>query len=97
MWATLQERVNSKAIQAFGRSVVLDGVTITADFLTPTDELFLEGVSAMAQAPQLQLKTSDVPVNPVGKTVIVDAKTYRIAEIANDGHGLTRCLLEVVL
>lgn len=96
-WAALQDRANTKAMQAFGVAVVFDGVSISADFLAPTDELFLDGVSAMSNTPQLLMLTKDVPAAPVGKTVVVNGETYRVAEIAHDGRGMTRCMLEVVL
>jgi hypothetical protein len=96
-WAALQDRVNTMAVQVFGDGVTVDGVSVTADFIEPSDEAFLEGVSGMTTAPQLIILTKDVPSAPVGKVVVHGVKSYRIAQIAQDGFGLSRCMLERAL
>lgn len=96
-WQALQDRTNTMAVRVFGDGVTVNGLPVTADFIEPTDEVFLEGVSGMSTAPQLIILTKDVPSAPVGKVVTFGTRSFRIAELAKDGFGLTRCMLEAVL
>lgn len=51
----LQTRTNVAALAAFGAAIVLDGDVVQGDFHAPADEVFLDGVSAMASKPQVVL------------------------------------------
>lgn len=53
------------------------------------------GMLGMAGSqPSITLKTADVPTNPVGSAVTVNATAYLVAAHEPDGTGLSRLLLE---
>lgn len=53
------------------------------------------GMLGMASSqPSITLKTSDVPADPVGTAVTVNAAAYLVAAHEPDGTGISRILLE---
>ena len=96
-WLALQTRTNVACMAAFGESITLNGVAVRGDYCEPADPVYLDGVSAMANLPQVVVDSSDVPANPVGKTVVARTRTFTIGDARPDGRGLTNLFLEVVL
>lgn len=96
-WAALQSRTNAAALAAFGANITLDGVTVRGDFVAPSDQIYLDGVSAVDTRPQVVVLTSVVPAAPVGKACTANATSYTVADARPDGYGLTRLMLEAVL
>lgn len=93
-WQALQARTNNASLAAFGVSVLLNGQSVTADFLEPSDEVSLDGVSAIDRVPQLLLASPLVPTEPVGKACIVAGVAYVVADARPDGLGMVRIFLE---
>lgn len=93
-WQALQARVNNASLAAFGVSVLLNGQSVTADFLEPSDEVLLSGVGVIDRVPQLLLASPLVPAEPVGKPCIVAGTAYVVADARLDGLGMVRLLLE---
>ena len=91
----MQSRVNATALRRLGEDVLLNGVTVRADFAEPFALGHMEGVSAEARAPQLILVTSDVPVGVRGKSVVARGKTFVVATHHPDGFGLSTLMLEL--
>ena len=93
-WPALQQRTNTAALAAFGASIVLDGLPVLGDFHAPGDQVFLDGVSAMATRPQVTVLSTDVPDAPVGLRCMANAQQWRVADARPDGNGLTVLILE---
>lgn len=53
------------------------------------------GGGVASTAPALTLKSADVPNSPIGKTAVVGATSYTVAEHQADGTGMSVLLLEV--
>lgn len=102
-WIALQNRTNTACLAAFGNpAIVLDGEVVAGDFHEPADQVFLDGVSAMASRPQVVVLDADVPAAPVGKTCLAGAAgqpqtTWLVADAQPDGHGMTVLYLERAL
>lgn len=96
-WTALQTRTNAACLAAFGESVLLNGVTVQADYCEPSDEVYLQGVSAVANATQVVVASEWVPAHPVGKTVVARGRIFTVADARPDGRGLTTLMLEGVL
>jgi len=96
-WQALQNRTNTAALAAFGAAIVLDGDVVQGDFHAPADEVFLDGVSAMASKPQVVLCDADVPTAPVGKPCTAGGANWIVADARPDGHGMTTLFLERAL
>lgn len=94
-FAALQSRVNATALNRLGVDVLLDGVTVRADFAVPYAQGYLEGVSAEARAPQITLQSTDVPAAVDGKTVVAGGTNYTVVGHKPDGFGLSTLLLEL--
>jgi hypothetical protein len=93
-WPALQERTNTAALAAFGAIITLDGVPMQGDFCAPGDQVFLDGVSAMATRPQVAVASADVPDAPVGRPCFAGGQSWRVADARPDGFGLTVLYLE---
>ncbi len=93
-WSTLEARTNTAALAVFGEGVTVDGVARTADFCEPSQEVDLGDVGAVARVPQLVMLTSQVPATPVGKPVTARSRSFRIADVRDDGRGLSTLMLE---
>ena len=96
-WAALQTRTNAATLAVFGEIVTLNGVAVQGDFCEPSDQVYLDGVSAVADVPQVVVASGDVPTNPYGKTVVARGRTFTIGDTRPDGCGLTILRLESVL
>ena len=100
-WAQLQARTNAAVLAVFGNTPgVLGWEDVQGDFVEPSDEVFLGGVSAMARVPQYVMLSSAVPAQVVGMPLCLtppgetDARTYKVARAQPDGLGMTTLLLE---
>ena len=96
-WLALQTRTNAAALAAFGEAITLNGVVVQGDYCEPSDQVYLDGVSAISNVPQVLVQSSDVPANPVGKTVVARARTFTVGDARPDGRGITNLFLEAVL
>lgn len=96
-WAALQTRVNSAALAAFGATITLNGVAVRGDFVSPSNEIDLDGAMVVDNVPQAIVASASVPAEPVGKTCVVAGVSYTVADARPDGYGLTRLLLERAL
>jgi hypothetical protein len=96
-WLALQTRTNTANLAVFGEAITLNGVPVQGDYCEPTDQVHMDGVSALANVPQVVVQSSDVPANPVGKTVVARARTFTVGDARPDGRGFTNLFLEVVL
>lgn len=94
-FAALQSRVNATALNRLGVDVVLDGVTVRADFCEPYTQGYMDGASAEARAPQITLNSDDVPAAVSGKTVVAGGVNYTVIGHKPDGFGLSTLLLEL--
>ena len=94
-FAALQSRVNATALKRLGVDVLLDGVTVRADFAAPFAQGYMDGVSAEARAPQIVLDSASVPSSVDGKTVVAGGTTYTVVGHKPDGFGLSTLLLEL--
>ena len=78
----------------FATTCTVNGASVPAIF---DGAYALGSVGAFGMAstqPSLTLASANVPVNPVGKTVVANATTYTIAAHEPDGTGISRLLLE---
>lgn len=96
-WTALQARTNAAAVAVFGEAITLNGVLVRGDFCEPSDQVYLEGVSAIASTPQLIVVSGDVPASPVGKAVVARGRNFTVGDARPDGRGMTSLLLESVL
>ncbi len=94
-FAALQSRVNATALKRLGEDVLLDGVTVRADFAEPYSQGYMDGVSAEARAPQIVLDSASVPANVSGKTVVARSTNYTVVGHKPDGFGLSTLILEL--
>ena len=95
-FAALQSRVNTTALRRLGEDVLLDGVSVRADFAEPYAQGYMEGVSAEARAPQITLASSNVPASVNGKVVVARSTNYTVVGHKPDGFGLSTLVLERV-
>lgn len=99
-FAAALTRANRRVLNVFGSTVILDDQEIRAEFLRPSGDAMLDGITAVVDRPQIIVQDSDVPRNPVGKRVIVGAPhfdvevVYTVADARPDGFGMTTLLLE---
>ena len=93
--AALQSRVNATALRRLGEDVLLDGVTVRADFAEPYAQAYMDGVSAEARAPQITLESTNVPASVSGKAVVARSTNYTVASHKPDGFGLSTLILEL--
>lgn len=80
-------------LTAAGQDVTLGGSTRQAIF-DRAYQVAEVGLGVASTQPALTCRTADVPVNPVGQTVVVSGTTWRIAEHRPDGTGVSVLLLE---
>ncbi len=99
-FAALQARVNSRVLTRLGNKgasgiILLDGVEVNADFLTPYAQGMADGMAAEMSEPQLVLASTDVPAGVRGKSVVADGGNYKVAAGPQpDGFGLSTLVLE---
>jgi len=93
-FAALQSRVNATALKRLGEDVLLDGVTVRADFAEPYAQGYMDGVSAEAMAPQITLESTSVPASVSGKAVVARGTNYTVVGHKPDGFGLSTLVLE---
>ena len=75
----------------FAETVTLNGTPVKAIFDTPRIQ-YQEGFAqVVGNYPQLTVQTSDVTAAEIdqGSTVVVRAKSYTVADINDDGTGIT--------
>jgi hypothetical protein len=103
-WQQLQEHTNAacmavfgSALEALGTQAVLGLVNVEGDFLEPSDQVYLEGASAISNTPQFIMLSSAVPVSVVGLSLSVAGRNFTVGQAKPDGLGLTILLLEPVL
>lgn len=94
-FAALQTRVNTTALRRLGEDVLLDGVTVRADFAAPYAQSYLDGVSAEAKTPQITLASTSVPAAVDGKAVVARSTNYTVVGHKPDGFGLSTLMLEL--
>lgn len=94
-FAALQTRVNTTALRRLGEDVLLDGVTVRADFADPYAQAYLDGVSAEAKTPQITLESTNVPAAVDGKAVVARSTNYTVVGHKPDGFGLSTLMLEL--
>lgn len=63
-------------------------------FGAPHELVPLGMAMAAAAAPQFVCRSADIAANPVGKTLLVNAVTYTIAEHQPDGTGMSLLILK---
>jgi hypothetical protein len=78
----------------FGQVVTLDGQPVSVIF----DNGYAFGdvglIGMASSQPTICLPTSQVPADPIGKTVLVGAVSYQVATHEPDGAGVSHCKLE---
>ena len=78
----------------FATAATLNGVAVSGIFDAPL-ALGVVGEYGMASTqPSITLPTAQVPVDPVGTSVVVGGSTYLVAAHEPDGTGISRLLLE---
>lgn len=94
-FAALEARVNQSVFSRLANA--------QADFgggLVPVifDNAYAHGgvgpIGMAGTQPMATLKTADVPANPIGQTVTINAIAYAIAEHQPDGAGVSTLFLE---
>lgn len=95
MTAALQDRLNALALSRFGQDVLLNYVTVRADFVAPYAGGTVDGMGVEARQPQVIVVTSSVPENVRGKPIVVNGVNYTVASHQPDGYGLSTLLLEL--
>lgn len=97
-WLQLQQRCNVAALAVFGTTPgELDFAPVTGDFVEPSDDVFLEGVSASANVPRYVMLSSLVPAPCVGLALVLFgavARSFKVADVKRDGYGFSTLLLE---
>lgn len=78
----------------FAVDVIIDGVSVKAIF----DNGYALGSGGAngfsTSQPMLTLSTSDVPANPVGKSVLVNGLSFTIETPEHDGTGVSSIMLQ---
>lgn len=97
-WPQLQQRCNAAAMAVFGATAgLLDFAPVTGDFVEPSDEVFLDGISANANVPRFVMLSTAVPSPCVGLLLQLAGtvqRTFKVADVRADGYGFTTLLLE---
>lgn len=96
-FTTALDRLNRAVYKHLSGSeaITVNGVGVTAIF---DNGYALGNVGMLGMAstqPAIRLATTDVPANPVGMAVVVNAVTYLVAAHEPDGTGDSRLLLEL--
>lgn len=79
----------------FASDATLDGVAVRGIFDNAYQLGDVGGQGMASTAPVLTLATTDVPANPMGKSVVVNSVSYVIAAPPeHDGTGVTLLLLK---
>lgn len=82
-------------VDDFAVATTLNGAPVKAIF-DNNYELGSVGPFGMSGTqPMLTLSTADVPTDPIGKSAVVNGKTYIVAVHQPDGTGVSQLLLEV--
>ena len=78
----------------FAQAATVGGVSVAVIF-DNANALGAVGPFGMASTqPSVTLPTAQVPVDPIGTTVVVGGGTYLVAAHEPDGTGVSRLLLE---
>lgn len=95
-WADLQTNTNAAVMAAFGGDVLFQGalVPVRGVFDNASSVGTVGPYGMTSTQPSITLPTTQVPTNPVGKTVVVGGGTYLVATHEPDGTGMSRLLLE---
>lgn len=80
----------------FGVDGTLDGAAVRVIFDAPAVGEGMAGLAMSAVAPQVQLRTSDVPAEVYGKTLVLPQGTFTVNEHVPDGTGMSTLLLQRV-
>ena len=103
-WQQLQERTNAACLAVFGSALATQGTQavlgweeVDGDFVEPSDQVYLEGASALSNIPQFIMLSSAVPVSVVGLSLSVAGRSFTVGQSKPDGLGFTTLLLEPVL
>lgn len=82
------------SVSDFATSATLNGVAVSGIF----DAAYaLAGAGTLGMAdtrPSFTLPTASVPASPAGKTLVIGAASYVVAEHQPDGTGVSLLLLE---
>lgn len=95
-FAAATNRLNNAVLVRLSSDVVAIGGDIVPALFENGFAFGNVGLIGMASSqPSITLKTSDVPSNPVGTAVTVNATSYLVAAHEPDGTGMSRLMLEV--
>lgn len=79
----------------FATAATYDGATaINVIFDNDWDAMPLGMAGQSALRPRAMCRSADIAANPVGKTLLVNAVTYTIAEHQPDGTGMSLLILK---
>lgn len=94
-FAALEARVNRAVFARLSNAATtLAGLPVDGIF-DKSYELASGGLAGMAStAPVFTLPTSAVPINPVGRALVISGVAYTVVEHQPDGTGVSLLLLE---
>jgi hypothetical protein len=78
----------------FAQSVTVNGQSVKAIYNNSYAAGNVGMLGMASTTPALELKTSDVPSNPLGMAVVVNAINYLVAAHEPDGTGMSVLMLE---
>jgi hypothetical protein len=88
-FAALEARVNASVLKHLSNAqATLDGFPVQGIFKRDYVEAG-GGMGMSSTAPTFRMSSFDVPINPVGKLLIVNGVTYRVAAHEPDGTGVS--------
>jgi len=94
-FAALEARVNAAVFKRLSNTqATVDGIVVDAIFDNAYQLGDVGGSGMASTAPVLTLATTDVPTDPVGKSVVVNSVSYVVAAHEPDGTGVSLLLLE---
>lgn len=77
----------------FADNAMLDGLLVQGIFERKYAEAGA-GMGMSSTVPAYTLASADVPLDPIGKLLVIDGVTYAIAAHEPDGTGISLLLLE---
>lgn len=94
-FAALEARLNAAVFARLSNTdAVVDSIAVVGIFDTPHTLGDVGMIGMTSTQPVLTVRTADLPVEPVGKTVVVGAVSYLVAAHEPDGTGISRLVLE---
>ena len=88
-FAALEARVNASVLKHLSNTLaILDGRQVQGIFYRAYAES-PGGMGMAGTAPTFRLSSFDVPIDPIGKLLIVNSVTYAIAAHEPDGTGIS--------